>query len=130
MAQIQNLELDKEDSVFTVNCWYKNHQARLILDTGATQSIIDKNFLIIIGYDLSMPLDSKEFETAGGIIIAESHIKHDFKLCDMYFEEITFFTCDFLGFGLMTDFEGTLGLDLLKRKKILLDFPENKLTII
>jgi len=47
----------------------------------------------------------------------------------MNFEEIAVFTYDFLENGLITDFEGTLGLDILKRKKIILDFTENKLLI-
>jgi hypothetical protein len=103
MVEIQSIGLEKEDSVITMNCFFKNHQARLILDTGATQTIIDKNFLIIIGYDLFSPIDVKEFETAGGIITAEKHIIYDFKLWDMFFEELTIFTYDFLEIGLITD---------------------------
>jgi len=61
MVEIQSLDLNKEDSVITINCFLKNHQARLILDSGTTQTIIDKNFLIIIGYNLTNPIDEKEF---------------------------------------------------------------------
>ena len=129
MVAIQSLGLDKEGSVIIIDCFLKNHQARLILDTGATQTIIDKSFLIIIGYDLSSPIDIKEFETAGGIITAEKHIISDFKIWDFLFEKIYVFTYDFLELCLITDFEGRLGLDILKRKKIVLDFPENKLLI-
>ena len=48
----------------------KNHTASLVLDTGATNTIIDLNTLLIAGYAFKS-IGRKKFETANGIIEAD-----------------------------------------------------------
>ena len=70
MAKVYPLKLIRPDDLIMADALIKNHTASLVLDTGATNTIIDLNTLLIAGYAFKS-MGRKKFETANGIIEAD-----------------------------------------------------------
>ena len=70
MAKVYPLKLIRPDDLIMTDALIKNHTASLVLDTGATNTIIDLNTLLIAGYAFKS-MGRKKFETANGIIEAD-----------------------------------------------------------
>jgi hypothetical protein len=117
MAQVYPLVLTKPDDIILVDTLVKKHSALLVLDTGATNTIIDLNTLLIAGYSFkSLSGKRKQFETANGIIEAELILLKSLIVWNRTFE-------------ITSPYEGVLGLDILKQFCIKLDFPANRLEL-
>ena len=128
MAQIYPLKLNKPDDVILADAVIKNHTASLVLDTGATNTIIDLNTLLIAGYTFKSE-GRKKFETANGILEADRMLLDQLLIWEQRFEKIIIYTIDFMDTGIISPYEGVVGLDILKKFCITFDFPGGKLTI-
>ena len=62
MAEIYLLELVRPDDIILTEVLINTHTASLVLDTGATHTIVDLNTLLIAGYSI-VSMGKKEFET-------------------------------------------------------------------
>jgi predicted aspartyl protease len=94
--------------------------ALLLLDTGASRSLLNRPFLSSLGVDLSSPLAHETIVTASrverapvlklGRIRALGQERTDFRV---------------LGFDLPNEFpvQGLLGLDFLRKYRLSIDFP-------
>ena len=47
------------------------YELKMVFDTGATNTTIDRNALYLLGYDLKDSIGTVEIETASGIITTE-----------------------------------------------------------
>lgn len=75
MAQIYPVKLVRPDDIILAEVLINKHKASLVLDTGATYTIVDLNTLLIAGY-LFVSAGRKKFETANGIIeVDKIHLK-------------------------------------------------------
>jgi hypothetical protein len=128
MAQIYPLKLNKPDDVILADVLLNKHTASLILDTGATNTIIDLNTLLIAGYPF-ISKGKKKFETANGIIEADLVILNSLVIWDKVFTDMNLCTLDFIEAGITSPFEGVIGLDIMKPFIIKIDFPQNQLHI-
>ena len=130
MAKVYPINLNNPDDVILVDVTIKQHDCSLVLDTGATNTIIDLNSLLIAGYSINL-LNSKpkKFETANGIIEANSFIVRSIVVFDSVFNDVQIFTLDFIQAGIVSGYEGVLGLDILKQFNVHLNFLDNNLTI-
>ena len=128
MAQIYPLELIRSDDVILTEVLINAHKALLVLDIGATHTIIDVNTLLIAGY----PFESsgkKKFETANGIIdLDKIHLKR-LSIWGKTFSEINIYALDFIEAGITSPYKGVLGLDLMKHFCITLDFVQQVLKV-
>ena len=128
MAEIYPLELVRSDDIILTEVLINTHTASLVLDTGATHTIIDLNTLLIAGYSF-VSMGKKEFETANGIIKLDMiHLK-SCTIWQRVFREIDIYTLDFIEAGIMSPYEGVLGLDIMKQFCITLDFNNRLLKI-
>ena len=112
----------------TSDALIKNHTASLVLDTGATNTIIDLNTLLIAGYAFKS-MGRKKFETANGIIEADIVKLDQITIWENKFEEIIVYTIDFIDAGIISPYEGVIGLDILQKFCITFDFPGERLSI-
>lgn len=128
MAQIYPLELENPDDVILTDVLINKHTASFILDTGATNTIIDLNSLLISGYSFAS-LGKRKFETANGVIEADMILLSSLIIWNKVFEGINIFTLDFIEAGITSPYEGVLGLDIMKHFSIKIDFPKSQLCI-
>ena len=62
--------LDAKETVIVVQAEVEKYETRLVLDTAASQTVIDWNVLLILGYSLEDLREPVEVETASGIMEA------------------------------------------------------------
>ena len=87
MAKVYPLKLIRPDDLILADALIKNHTASLVLDTGATNTIIDLNTLLIAGYVFKSQ-GRKKFETANGIIETDIMILDQISIWEHKFEKI------------------------------------------
>jgi hypothetical protein len=114
--------LETEESLILVPTFVEDEEISLVLDTGASHTIIDLTKLLIIGYRLSDSLGTVQFETAKGVVDAYvfkikyikalGHTKRDIKVCSY----------DFLGNNVLSEIDGVLGLDFFKDTELWINF--------
>jgi hypothetical protein len=130
IMKIFDFELPDENSIIIVNAIIEDkYEFRLALDTAATHTNIDSNILYLAGYELKNSIGEVEVETTNGIIVNEIYkiekleslgiVKNDFKI-QVY---------DFINHGIMTEYDGVIGLDFLRDFKITIDFKDNRIKI-
>jgi predicted aspartyl protease len=99
----------------------ENHKFRMMLDTGASNTTFDINALLVVDYPIGNIIETSTVETASGmmevdiiqtkVISAFGHIVQGMKV-QIY---------DFLKHGIMSDYDGLLGLDFFKNTKFAID---------
>ena len=95
----------------------------------AHHTTIDSNSLLMAGYDISNPLVTMEVETSNGIInvdVIEIEIFTAFGLTKKCFPIQIY---DFLAHGIVSEYEGVLGLDFLDELHFCLDLKTNLISI-
>jgi predicted aspartyl protease len=131
MAKIYSINLIKADDVLLIDVLFQHHDALLVLDTGATNTIIDLNSLLIAGYEFNIENSSKKkFETANGVIEATSIMIDVLTVFDKQFYNIEIYTLDFIDAGIISGYEGVLGLDILKNFNIQLNFLNKEMVVL
>jgi hypothetical protein len=116
-------KLVDDDSVIVLIAFIDDHyRLRLALDTAASHTTIDSNILFMLGYELKNAIGEVEVETSNGIILVEEYNLG--KLSSINIEKTDFVVqvYDFLAHGVTSDYDGVLGLDFLKNRKICIDF--------
>jgi predicted aspartyl protease len=105
------------------------HRLRMILDTGASISTIDSNSLYMAGYDLKNAIGIQDIETASGVIQTEVFAIQ--KLVGLGITKIDFpvIVYDFLAHGILSNYQGLLGMDFFEGTKFCIDTVKNQLSI-
>lgn len=110
-----------------VNLYYP---LSLVLDTGASHTVIDLNILLIAGYDKSLKLNKEiKIQTANKIIDADQLIVSELKILDRAIPEFKVTTYDFLTQDDLLSYDGVLGLDFFKDTELTIDFIKSELRI-
>ena len=81
------------------------------MDTGATNTTIDRNALYLLGHDLKDSIETVEIEAANGIIETEVFEIDSFSSLGLTKEKFQIQVYDFLAHGIFSDHNGLLGLD-------------------
>lgn len=105
------------------------YRLRLALDTAASHTTVDTNVLQMLGYNLQKPKAQSFVETSNGVIPVEDHLLK--KLTCLGIERTAFSiqVYDFLAHGITSDYDGVLGIDFLRGRKICIDFVNNIISI-
>lgn len=121
--------LEDEDSLVLVDCKIGPGNYALALDTGASHTIIDITPLLMIGIDPSQALKAVEFETANGVVSASVFFVPHFSALGHTIRDFEICAYDFLANGVVSDFDGMLGLDFLKSKDLLVSFKRLEISL-
>jgi len=105
------------------------YELKMILDTGATNTTIDSNALYLIGHDLKDSVGAVEIETANGIIETEVFEMDSFASLGLKKEKFQIQVCDFLAYGIFSDYNGLLGLDFLEGTKFCINTKNNTIIV-
>ena len=129
-------DLHTEDDLIIITTYIKLHNRSqyyplsLVLDTGASHTVIDFNMLLIVGYDRSQRLQKNvKVQTANKIIEADKFILDELKVLDRSIKNFEITTYDFLSQDDVLAYDGVLGLDFFKNTELHINFKKSELTI-
>ncbi|MFZ4476867.1 MAG: retroviral-like aspartic protease family protein [Saprospiraceae bacterium] len=99
-----------------------------LLDTGSTDTYLDKNILYIEQISLKESIGQVEVETANGRMFADVFKIDSIDVFGAQFKNHPIQIIDFIANGIISNYSGILGMDILRQKNLCLDFDEKKLT--
>ena len=131
-----SFSLQNEDDLIVITTYIKLHNKpnyyplSLVLDTGASHTVIDLNMLLIAGYDKSLRLDKNvKVQTANKIIDADKFLLDEVKILGRVVKNFEITTYDFLAQDDVLSYDGVLGLDFFRNTELHIDFKKSVLTI-
>lgn len=124
-----NFQLDENYNVILVDVFYKKSIFKFLLDTGASNSVIDVNELLIAGFSVNDIVQEVKIETANGIVNADIFRLDELKSMGIQKRDFEITAYDFLKSGIISEFDGVLGLDFFENHKICIDFTNFEITI-
>jgi len=117
-----------EDSLILVRAEINGTPVSMALDTGASHTIIDETALILAGV---LPSDNGQvvlLETAKGIIEAKLTKLKSFKSLNKKFDDFEIQTYDFIAAGILSEYDGVIGLDFFQNTHFCIDLRENSIS--
>ncbi len=100
---------------------------RFLLDTGSSDTYLDKNVLYIEQISLKESIEQVEVETANGWMLADVFIIDSIEAFGLKLKNHPIQVIDFIANGIISNYSGILGMDFLKQKNLCFQF--NKKTI-
>ena len=124
-------KLVPKTGVIVVKAYVNGYKLNLLLDTGATNTVIDYNILLMSDIDFRLVETEQRlmFETASGVINAQWVNVDSFISLGIHNVDFNFATYDFLFEGIIPEYDGMLGLDFFQNNKICINFIKSELTI-
>ena len=107
----------------------EGRRLKMILDTGASNTTIDSNMLYLYGYSLNNCIGKVLIETANGIIETEVFEILSLTAFGITRKNFQIQVYDFIAHGIMSDYNGLLGLDFFEGTKFCIDTVENEISI-
>jgi len=121
--------IDENHNVILVDAKLNGFSTRLLLDTGASNTVIDLTTLLSTGFHFKDSIDKIKIETAKGIVEAEVFVVKQLESLGITQQKYAVTVYDFIGNGIISEFDGVLGLDFFENNKICIDFVKSEITI-
>ena len=106
-----------------------DHEFKMAFDTGATRTTFDRNALLMIEYPIGNINETELIETANGIVkvgvfktVSLTAFGHT--VCDLSVQ-----VYDFLAHGILSDYDGVLGLDFFENTKFCIDMKNQTIEV-
>jgi predicted aspartyl protease len=99
---------------------------RLALDTGATSTVLRNSILVLLGYDPAASPDRVQVTTGSGI---EYCARIKVERLEVMGQSATGFSLLAMTLPPSATVDGLLGLDFLRGKRLLIDFPGGELSL-
>ena len=99
-----------------------------LLDTGSSDTYLDKNILHIEQINLKESIGQVEVETANGRMFADVFKIDSIDVFGTQFKNHPIQIIDFIANGILSNYSGVLGMDILRQKNLCLNFDKNVLT--
>ena len=123
-----SFSLKTEEDVIIVDGLIDDYPIKLAIDTAATQTVIDWNTLMMVGYSPNDGGELVELETSNGVIEAEMFTLNHFETLGNSRQNVSVLTYDFIEKDVLSPYDGILGLDFFRNRHILsIDFIREKL---
>jgi hypothetical protein len=100
-----------------------------ILDTGASCTTIDRNALLLEGFELGEPNKKGYVETSKGILETDIYLFESLSAFGLTRRNVEVQTYDFLKQGLSANYRGVLGLSFFKGTKFTVNMVENTIEV-
>lgn len=121
--------IDENHNIILVDAKLNGFSTRLLLDTGASNTVIDLTTLLTTGFHFKDSIDKIKIETAKGIVEAEIFVVKQLESLGITQQKYTVTAYDFIGNGIISEFDGVLGLDFFENNKICIDFINSEITV-
>ena len=115
-------ERKEQDDIIILIGSADGHKIEMALDTAASHSVIDFNLLLMMGYSPKLAIGKMEVETSNGIISVD---RYQIQSLEMLGKTVTSFevtSYDFLEKGILSPYQGVLGLDFFEQTILTIDF--------
>ena len=115
-------ERKEQDDIIILIGNADGHKIEMALDTAASHSVIDFNILLMMGYSPKLAIGKMEVETSNGIISVD---RYQIQSLEMLGKTVTSFevtSYDFLEKGILSPYQGVLGLDFFEQTILTIDF--------
>jgi predicted aspartyl protease len=99
------------------------------LDTAASHTIVDLTKLILAGYSIDDMDSTVQFETGKGIVDAQTLTLKKLQALGIALENVNVSAYDFLAHGIVSEYDGLLGLDFFMGRKVCIDLKDMLITI-
>jgi len=117
-----------EDSLILVRAEINGTPVSMALDTGASHTIIDLTALMLAGIFPNEKSQTVLLETAKGIIEAKLTTLDSFKSLNKKFDDFEIQTYDFTAAGILSEYDGVIGLDFFQNTHFCIDLQENSIS--
>jgi predicted aspartyl protease len=121
--------LDESKSLIVVNLDVNEETSlRFLLDTGASETCFDKNIVLIENISLKELVEQVNIETANGWIVADVFLIDTIEVLGLKLKNHPVQVIDFIANGIMSNYAGILGMDILTQRNLCLNFDNQTLT--
>ena len=135
-ANYEIIDMEISNNLPFITLQVEDQKAKVLLDTGARNQVIvlDKNILAKLNTIIAFPVKEKSMDITGKEYIAQKYILPKFNIGAINFLQLR--VVEDTNWGLSTGGEnrfkkdGVIGLELFTDKAIIIDYPNNKLSII
>ena len=109
---------DTETGLIIVDLLLDNEfELKMVLDTGASNTTFDSNTFYLLGYDLKNCICTALIETGNGIIETDLYEVKSMSCFGITQNNFQIQVYDFLAHGILSNYDGLLGLDFLEGTK-------------
>jgi len=105
------------------------HTFKMMLDTGASYTTIDVTALYLAGYAIGSHLETEEVETANGIVEVGILKIDNLTALGHTVSNLPIRVYDFMAHGILTDYDGLLGLDFFENTILCIDMKNNTIEV-
>ena len=99
-----------------------------LLDTGSSDTYLDKNILYIEQISLKEAFGQVEVETANGRMFADVFKIDSISVFGTYFKNHPIQIIDFIANSIISNYSGVLGMDILSQKSLCFHFDKNTIS--
>jgi len=123
-------ERDPEGGIILVNVQIDGkYTFKMVVDTGASRTTIDTTALYMADYKMSNMSETCAIETANGIVEVEVLEVNNLTALGHTKRQMTVQVYDFLAHGILSDYDGLLGLDFFEDTEFCIDMENNTIEI-
>jgi predicted aspartyl protease len=105
------------------------HNLKMLLDTGASRTTIDSTALHLSEYNFGNTLGISTVETANGIVEVEGFETGTLSSLGITKHRFPVQVYDFLAHGILSDYDGLLGLDFFENTIFCINMKDNTITV-
>jgi hypothetical protein len=121
---------DPEGGLIVVNLTFDDtHELNMIVDTGASHTTVDANSLYQMGYTHKDKREVVLIETANGVIEVEVLEVGSLSSMGIKRDRFPVQAYDFVAHGVLSDYDGIIGLDFFESTTFCVDMTANTITI-
>jgi predicted aspartyl protease len=128
---IYEFEKDDDSGVIFVTLELENkYTLKMVLDTAASCTTIDTTALYMAGYSIDKKLETCTVETANGIIKVNIYEINCLTALGRTVYNMPVQVYDFFAHGILSDYDGLLGLDFFKNTILHIDMKNNTIEVL
>lgn len=115
-------KLHTDEDLIILTAWANGHDVELALDTAASHTVIDLNALMLLGIYPKDAIGTERVETSNGAITIQKYQLDSLTFLGRTVAPFQVMGYDFLQKGIISPYDGILGLDFLKQTILTIDF--------
>ena len=117
-----HFERDPESGMIFVDVLLDDlHKFKMVLDTGASRTTFDKSVLFMADYTVGSALEKGAIETANGIVEVGVFTVGILTALGRAMHDVPVQVYDFLAHGILSDYDGVLGIDFFENTRFCID---------
>jgi len=127
---IYQFDKDSESEIILVTVQLEGkHTFKMVLDTAASRTTFDSTALYMVGYTANKTLETSAVETANGIVEVKILEIDSLTALGHTVRQMPVQIYDFLAHGILSDYDGLLGLDFFENTLLCIDMKNHTIEV-